>query len=59
VADFLLGGHPETASKAKMILLLRAGKVVVTGGAVALARPYGRVADRALRHKVPPDQAAP
>ena len=54
VADFLLGGHPDAASGAKMIPLLRMGKVVVTGCAVALAHPYGRFADRALRHKVPP-----
>jgi hypothetical protein len=58
VADFRLGGHPDAASGAKMILLLRTGKVVITGGAVAFAHPYGRVADRALGHKIPPDQAA-
>ena len=57
VADFLLGSHPDAASGAEMVLLLRMGKVVVTGWAVTVAHPYGRFADRALRHKVPPAQA--
>jgi hypothetical protein len=42
----------------KMIPFFGIREVVVTGGAVALAHPYGRVADRALGHNVPPDQAA-
>jgi len=58
VADFLLGSHPDAAPGAEMVLLLRMGKVVVTGWAVTVAHPYGRFADRALRHKVPPAQAA-
>jgi hypothetical protein len=41
-----------------MVLFFGIREVVVTDCAVALAHPYGSVADRALGHNVPPDQAA-
>jgi hypothetical protein len=37
VADFLVGGHSDAASGAKMIPLLRMGEVIATICAMALA----------------------